>query len=73
MSAAADAASSVDAEVQEVDALVDALRGLCDDDASDGTDSPRFADASNGALDDSADSFRSAEDDDGIKDTDQCR
>ena len=63
MSAAADAASSVDAEVQEVDALVDALRGLaCDDDASDGTDSPRFADASNGALDDSADSFRSAED-----------
>ena len=66
LSAAADAASSVDAEVQEVDALVDALRGLaCDDDASDGTDSPRFADASNGALDDSADSFRSAEDDDG--------
>ena len=65
LSAAADAASSVDAEVQEVDALVDALRGLaCDDDASDGTDSPRFADASNGALDDSADSFRSAEDDD---------
>ena len=64
MSAAADAASSVDAEVQEVDALVDALRGLCDDDASDGTDSPRVADASKGALDDSADSFRSAEDDD---------
>ena len=66
LSAAADAASSVDAEVQEVDALVDALRGLaCDDDASDGTDSPRFEDASNGAPDDSADSFRSAEDDDG--------
>ena len=65
LSAAADAASSVDAEVQEVDALVDALRGLaCDDDASDGTDSPRFEDASNGAPDDSADSFRSAEDDD---------
>ena len=64
VSAAADAASSVDAEVQEVDALVDALRGLCDDDASDGMDSPRFEDPSNGALDDSADSFRSAEDDD---------
>lgn len=65
LSAAADAASSVDAEVQEVDALVDALRGLaCDDDASDGTDSPRFEDPSNGAPDDSADSFRSAEDDD---------
>ena len=65
VSAAADAASSVDAEVQEVDALVDALRGLAgDDDASDGMDSPRFEDPSNGALDDSADSFRSAEDDD---------
>ena len=66
VSAAADAASSIDAEVQEVDALVDALRGLAgDDDASDGMDSPRFEDPSNGALDDSADSFRSAEDDDG--------
>ena len=54
------AALSLEAEVREVDALVDALRGMCDGASESDGDGPGFSDEVN-EVDESDASFRSAE------------
>ena len=73
------AALSLEAEVREVDALVDALRGMCDGASESDGDGPGFSDEVN-EVDESDASFRSAEeepargddDDDDDEEEDGC-
>ena len=58
------AALSLEAEVREVDALVDALRGMCDGASESDGDGPGFSDEVN-EVDESDASFRSAEEEPG--------
>ena len=70
------AALSLEAEVREVDALVDALRGMCDGASESDGDGPGFSDEVN-EVDESDASFRSAEEepaggDDDDEEKDEC-